>query len=148
MSHTLIVPRETTVLLLLLALSASACAAENVNVRYPGPAEAPSGKVIVELSRPVGLVKVVINGNLVGQGEWTEHIEVDRVPTGKVTVAVAGGDGTTKPMAASFEVDVSPGGEYTVLVAAPEVTDGMWTYLGLEYLGISVMYAAVLFTLL
>jgi hypothetical protein len=131
---------------LLVACTFAGCAAD-VSSRYPSPATAPVGVLVVEFSYAVSNVSVTVDGELVVKDEYTDEVRVEGVPAGTVHVVVTGGDGASEPLERAYEVEIVPGRTHTVAVAAPRVTDGAWIYLGAEFLGLAIMYASLLIAL-
>lgn len=68
--------------------------ARDVAARFPAPAGAPTGRVVLLLGQSAGDVSVAVNGVLVVEDAHTRRITIDDVPTGTAEIAIAanGGD--------------------------------------------------------
>ncbi|MBX3156849.1 MAG: hypothetical protein KF773_12820 [Deltaproteobacteria bacterium] len=81
-------------LALWLSLAMLAGCAHDVHVRFPAPPDAPTGTLVILLSKPASGVTVAINGILVAEDRRTGRVTVSNVPTGtgEVTLTANGGD--------------------------------------------------------
>jgi hypothetical protein len=68
--------------------------ARDVEARFPAPADAPTGRLVLLLSTAASGVSVAVNGVLVVEDAHTQKITIDNVPTGSNEIAIAanGGD--------------------------------------------------------
>ena len=78
-----------TICSLILALLFVGCAA-NVLTRYPDRADATGGRgrLIVKLPGAMNDVSVTVDGKMVAEDVFTEHITVENVPLGRHNVVV------------------------------------------------------------
>ena len=72
-----------------LLLLLFACSSGSLRVHYPTAPGAPTGTLVLLLSREASDVTVAVNGNLVCDRAKTDRVIVDGVPVGTQTVAIA-----------------------------------------------------------
>ncbi len=99
-----------------LLVLAGACA-HDVSVRYPLPAEGPTGAMAFVFTRPASDVTVAVNGALAVRGAHTARVTVAQVPTGFVEVVIAAG-----PEEKAFKVWIAEGLTTTVPLGSPGVS--------------------------
>jgi hypothetical protein len=80
-------------LLIVLLLLLIGCA-HDVRARYPAPPEAPTGTLVLLLSRPASDVSVAVNGRLVVEDATTKRVTIEQIPVGssEVTMSANGAD--------------------------------------------------------
>jgi hypothetical protein len=68
--------------------------AKDVRARYPSEGGAPTGTLVLTMSRPASGVTVAINGRLVVDDAHTQNVVIEGVPvgTGEVVMAANGSD--------------------------------------------------------
>jgi hypothetical protein len=89
--------------LVVLLLLIAGCA-HDVHVRFPAPAEAPTGRLVLLLTQSASGVSVAINGTLVVEDEHTQKVVIDGVPAGTDEVIIAA-NGTDKQIKLWIEAD-------------------------------------------
>lgn len=78
------------VLLLLFVIGCT----KDIHTRFPAPPDAPTGKLVLLLSRPASNVSVAINGVLVVEDKKTGRVTIEQIPTGhaEITMSANGSD--------------------------------------------------------
>jgi hypothetical protein len=104
--------------LVVLLLLVVGCA-HDVSVRFPAPADAPTGKLVLLLTQSASDVSVAINGTLVVEDEHTQKISIDAVPAGTNEVIIAA-NGTDKQIKLWIDADRTT----TVPLGVPESGTG------------------------
>jgi hypothetical protein len=82
----------TKVLACIVLIATTACT-HPVRVHYPSDPAESTGTVILAFTKPASDVIVVVNGHLVVDGEDSDRIVIDGIPTGMVDLAIACGPG-------------------------------------------------------
>ena len=79
---------------LLLTLLLLVSCAHDVRATFPAPPGAPTGKLVLLLSRPASNVTVAINGQLVVEDQKTGRVTIDQIPAGtaEITLSANGSD--------------------------------------------------------
>ncbi len=72
----------------LLLLIVVGCA-HDVRASFPAPPGAPTGKLVLLLSKPASNVTVAVNGQLVVEDEKTGRVTIDHIPVGNVEVTMS-----------------------------------------------------------
>jgi hypothetical protein len=105
-------------LCLAVAITCAACP-HDVRVHYPSDPAEPTGTVILAFSKPASDVIVAVNGHLVVDGEDTEKVVIDGIPTGTVDLAIASGPGEKQ-----MQVWVSEDNPLTIPLGYPGSSTG------------------------
>jgi hypothetical protein len=100
--------------LLLLLVIAVGCS-HDVHARFPAPPGAPTGKLVLLLSKPASNVTVAINGVLVVEDEKTRRVTIDQIPSGTVEITMSA-NGSDK----QFKVWLDDTHATTVPLGVPE----------------------------
>ena len=74
-------------------LVATVACTHPVRVHYPSDPAEPTGTVILAFTKPASDVIVVVNGHLIVDGEDSDRVVIDGIPTGMVDLAIAVGPG-------------------------------------------------------
>ena len=87
-------PNRVVVVAVALALTLSLLACTHpVRARFPSDPAEPTGSVILAFTKPASDVIVAVNGVLVVDGEDTDRVQIDGIPTGRAELAIAAGPG-------------------------------------------------------
>jgi hypothetical protein len=105
-------------LLSLLLLFVIGCA-HDVRANFPAPPGAPTGKLVLLLSKPASNVTVAVNGQLVVEDEKTGRITIEGIPVGNIDVTMSA-NGSDK----QFKVWVDDTYATTVPLGVPEQSMG------------------------
>ncbi len=98
----------------LLLLIVVGCA-HDVRASFPAPPGAPTGKLVLLLSKPASNVTVAVNGQLVVEDEKTGRVTIDHIPVGNVEVTMSA-NGADK----QFRIWVDDAYATTVPLGVPE----------------------------
>ena len=82
------------VVLLLLLVGLVGCA-HDVRVRFPAPADAPTGRLVLLLTQSASGVSVAVNGTLLVEDARTQRISIEAIPAGTNEIIIAA-NGTDK----------------------------------------------------
>jgi hypothetical protein len=93
--------------------------AHDVRAHFPAPPRAPTGKLVLLLSKPASNVTVAVNGQLVVEDEKTGRITIDGIPVGHIDVTMSA-NGSDK----QFRVWVDDTHATTVPLGVPEQSMG------------------------
>lgn len=104
--------------LALLLLLVVGCA-RDVRATFPAPPGAPTGKLVLLLSKPASNVTVAVNGQLVVEDEKTGRITIEGIPVGHIEVTMSA-NGNDK----QFKVWVDDTHVTTVPLGVPEPSLG------------------------
>ena len=84
---------RTSVVAVAAALVLCVACTHPVRTRYPSDPAEPTGTVILAFTKPASDVIVAVNGVLVVNGEDTDRVQIDGIPTGSADLAIAAGPG-------------------------------------------------------
>ena len=103
---------------LIVAIALAGCD-HNVRARFPSDPAEPTGTVVLKFTSPASDVTVTVNGVLVVDGEDTERVQIDGIPTGRAELAIAAGPGEKQ-----MEVWISSDNPTTVPLGSPGQSGG------------------------
>jgi hypothetical protein len=82
----------TRVLVCAALIAMSACT-RPIRVHYPSDPAEPTGTIVLAFTKPASDVIVTVNGHLVVDGDDTDRVTIDGIPTGMVDITIAAGPG-------------------------------------------------------
>jgi hypothetical protein len=132
-----------TICSLVIAMLLVGCAS-NVLTRYPDRADAAvgRGRLIVKLSSPMHDVSVTVDGKIVAEDAFTEHVTIENVPTGRhVVVVVASGQYRTNALEVERPVMISDQEDEVVLIGTPPISTGYYIYQAVTYAALIALIA-------
>lgn len=105
--------------LLVAALVALAACSHDVHVRYPAPPGAPTGTLVLQLSKPASGVTVAVNGLLVVDDAKTQRVVIADTPAGTQDIVMTA-NGADKAMRVWVDTEHAT----TIPLGVPDTSPG------------------------